>query len=125
MNRKRLLSCSVMAGLAGLTAALAPSSSAAMAATAETRSNYMGSIWAGWNNAANWAGITGYSAEPGDGGGDINYIKMAHDDLFLYINFNQASQFPYDFGTQQISFDTDLNPATGNANDWWWWNQPT
>src|SRR4051812_32166801 len=122
MNRKALLSRSVMLALSGLGAA---ATSANAGATEETRSNYMGSSWGGWNNAANWAGVTSYAAEPGDGGGDINYIKMAHDDGFLYINFNQASQFNYDYGTQQIHFDTDLNPATGNTTDFWWWGQPT
>jgi hypothetical protein len=69
--------------------------------------------------------MTQYSAEPGDGGGDINYVAMAHDDGYLYINFNQASQFAYEYGTQNIYFDTDHNAATGNPTDHWWWGQST
>ncbi len=93
---------------------------------AETRSNYVGSDWsASWSSEANWAGVMPYPAEPGDGGGDINYIAMAHDDTYLYINFNQASGFGYDNGSQSIFFDTDLNPATGNTSDFWWWGSST
>src|SRR5688572_21975081 len=103
IRRKSLLiSCAVTAGLSGLSAS---------AATVETRSNYMGSTWNGWSNAGNWAGVQSYSAEPGDGGGDINYIKMAHDDTSLYINLNQASGFAYGHGTQNIYFDTNGNPG--------------
>jgi hypothetical protein len=67
----------------------------------------MGSNWAGWSDINNWAAVTPYSVDPGGLGGDINYISMAHDDTSLYINFNQASQFAYNYGDQNIYFDTN------------------
>jgi T5SS/PEP-CTERM-associated repeat protein len=122
---------------AKLTAAVAAASTVALVVfspaatarggTAEVRSNYMGSIWSGWNNATNWAAVTPYSVDPGSLGGDINYVSMAHDDTSLYINFNQGSTFPYDYGSQNIYFDTNLNPgyeSNGvhlNDKDYWWW----
>jgi len=89
----------------------------------ETRRNYMGADWSGsWSSEANWAAVTPYSAEPGDGlGGEIDQISMAHDDTYLYIFFDEGSAFGYDFGNQNIYFDTDLNPATGDVTDFWWW----
>src|SRR5687768_2927978 len=96
-SRATLLAAVAAASLAGGT-------SGAQGATAEVRSNYMGSNWTGWNNATNWAAVTPYSVDPGSLGGDINYVSMAHDDTSLYINFNQGSTFPYDYGSQNIYF---------------------
>ena len=119
--RNRILLWSATAGVAGLV-----SSVTAFGGLNETRSNYVGSNWGdSWKEIKNWAALPPYSAEPGDGGGDINYISMAHDDSNLYINFNQASQFTYDYGNQEISFDTDLNASTGNTTDFWWWGTST
>jgi hypothetical protein len=89
----------------------------------ETRSNYMGVDWTGsWSNEANWAAVTPYSAEPFDGlGGEINQISMAHDNNYLYIFFDEGSAFDYAYGNQNIYFDTDLNSATGDTMDFWWW----
>src|SRR6266480_5657392 len=110
----------LLAGMTGLVG------SSAFGAVAATRSNYVGGNWGdSWKDISNWAAINPYATQTPDGGGDINYISMAHDDNNLYINFNQASTFGYDYGSQQISFDTDLNAATGNTSDFWWWGAPT
>src|SRR3954463_10943618 len=73
-------------------AAVFASAIPASVATADTLNNYVGSSWGNnWKDINNWNGVARYAAEPGDGpanGGDINYISMAHDDGFLYINFN-------------------------------------
>jgi len=89
----------------------------------ETRSNYMGVDWTtSWNNEANWAAVTPYAFEPFDSlGGEIDQISMAHDNNYLYIFFDEGSEFAFDAGNQNIYFDTDLNPATGDTNDFWWW----
>ncbi len=102
------------------------SASAASAQLLETRSNYMGIDWSSsWASVGNWGTVTPYTAEPGDGGGDIDQISMAHDDTYLYIYFNQASGFAYGNDTQYIFFDTDLNSSTGTLTDYWWWGSST
>jgi hypothetical protein len=108
-------------------AALAPmTASTASAGLFETRSNYVGSNWVdGWKDPANWAGLPAYATQAPDGGADINYISMAHDNSCLYININQATDFAFNYGDVNVYFDTDLNASTGNTTDSWWWNDPT
>ena len=100
--------------------------STALAGLDQTRSNYVGGNWGdAWKNIANWGPLTAYPTQAPDGGGDISYIAMAHDDNALYINFNQGTNFALGYGDENIYFDTDLNSATGNTTDSWWWGAPT
>src|SRR5256885_2212990 len=99
----RTTSCLASAALAALAAMTGPTASAGLL---ETRSNYVGSNWVdGWRDPANWAGLTAYSSQAPDGGADINYIQMAHDNSNLYININQATNFAYNYGDVNVYFD--------------------
>ena len=122
MHAKMKLWAGLVGGLGILCCIGSP---AAWAQPVETLSNYMGKDWTGfWQSEVNWFTVTPYSAEPGDGlGGQIDQISMAHDDTYLYIFFDEGTEFAYEHGSQNIYFDTDLNSATGDTTDFWWWVQ--